>query len=118
MKKVEELYNYIKNNQGKAEYYGDYKIQIYSDTIQAAIFKKGTDILKIEQRDSGRLSFFMKNNQLNIISYAKGMALNLNEPLIKLYDAFGEHKDFEEVLIALLQLKNNEAPRDFLNVRI
>ena len=108
MKTVQELYFFIGRNQGKTIRYGEYSIQVYSGTTQAAIFHQTSAILKIEAKvdSNNTLSFYLPNeSDPNSINYVKSSTLEFNDPIVKLYTSFSQHKSIEDVLVALLQLK-------------
>lgn len=107
---IKDILNFIKVNKGEIISYGnDYFIQVYdSEALQANISQDDKIIVKIEQRGEKVAFFCPQNSDESIIDYSKGCYVEKNGNIFEMCEQFAEHKDFENIMIAMLQLKNNE----------
>lgn len=119
MKKVKDFMVYLQNHRGETNLIGtEYSIQVYdNDSMQANIRKRNVDVLggsncafaKFEERKKRRLSLFLNVVENGIpteeINYGPVCVLEEGDDFSQLFKVFGDHPDFEPLMIALMQLQ-------------
>ena len=120
MMKAYDIKNFFENHKGETLDYGDYSIQVYQDGEQGAIFREEQAILKIETKAGDKNAFYFylpRKEDSSCIFYADGVRIRHDETIKALYEHFSEHERIDDVLIALLMLKQKLIP-DELNQNV
>lgn len=107
MLQVGQIINYLEANKGKSiPYLGGYVIQVYNGiSLQANISKNNAlPFIKIEQRNSNTLSFFLEGED-GIIQYNNECCLKKDDNVLRIFQKFSTHPKIQDALISLLALE-------------
>lgn len=108
MKTGADIINYLKENKGKTTHINnDYDIQVYDGPAnQGAIHFGEVAIVKMEERTTGILSFFLQNpDDVYGICYRRESKLRTTDMVTKVFNDFEDHMNIENVMAALFLLK-------------